>query len=309
MINSVLKVITGIVKLRGGTDNTVIGNVSDALKVNVSAALPTGTNSIGQVTANAGTNLNTSALALEATQVAQSTLLGAVTETAPANDTASSGLNGRLQRIAQRLTSILTALSDRTQKTQITNGTVDGEILATPVLGTSNGLVVRPIPYEPQTYSAAATGFASAASATDVFTITGSGSKTIRVHSLRVSASTTSGSAIKLNISLIRRSTADSGGTAVAATVVKNDTDNAAGTATVNHYTANPTLGTAVGTMRAVSIAVANNGINGGNVNFDFAAQGQPIILRGTSQQLAVNFGAVTITGAIVSIFAEWSEV
>lgn len=33
--------------------------------VTISAALPTGTNSIGQVTANAGTNLNTSALALE----------------------------------------------------------------------------------------------------------------------------------------------------------------------------------------------------------------------------------------------------
>ncbi len=34
-------------------------------------------------------------------------LLGAVDETAPATDTASSGLNGRLQRIAQRLTSLL----------------------------------------------------------------------------------------------------------------------------------------------------------------------------------------------------------
>lgn len=35
-----------------------------------------------------------------------STLLGGVTEAAPASDTASSGLNGRLQRIAQRLASI-----------------------------------------------------------------------------------------------------------------------------------------------------------------------------------------------------------
>src|SRR4051812_20962952 len=33
--------------------------------------------------------------------------VGAVTETAPATDTASSGLNGRLQRIAQRLTSLI----------------------------------------------------------------------------------------------------------------------------------------------------------------------------------------------------------
>jgi len=65
------------------------------------------TNVAGSVTANAGTNLNTSALALESTSAARSTLIGAVTETAPATDTASSGLNGRLQRIAQRLTSLI----------------------------------------------------------------------------------------------------------------------------------------------------------------------------------------------------------
>jgi hypothetical protein len=70
-------------------------------------ALPTGTNSIGQVTANAGTNLNTSALALEATQVTQNTRIGDLTEAAPGTDTASSGLNGRLQRIAQRITSLI----------------------------------------------------------------------------------------------------------------------------------------------------------------------------------------------------------
>lgn len=41
------------------------------------------------------------------TAVAYSTLYGAVTETAPATDIASSGLNGRLQRVAQRLTSLI----------------------------------------------------------------------------------------------------------------------------------------------------------------------------------------------------------
>lgn len=38
------------------------------------------------------------------------TKTGALTETAPATDTASSGLNGRLQRIAQRLTTALTGI-------------------------------------------------------------------------------------------------------------------------------------------------------------------------------------------------------
>lgn len=47
--------------------------------------------------------------------VAQSTegkaAIGALTETAPASDTASSGLNGRLQRIAQRITSLIAAIA------------------------------------------------------------------------------------------------------------------------------------------------------------------------------------------------------
>lgn len=37
-------------------------------------------------------------------------LIGTLTETAPGTDTASSGLNGRLQRIAQRLTSLIALL-------------------------------------------------------------------------------------------------------------------------------------------------------------------------------------------------------
>lgn len=40
-------------------------------------------------------------------QTAGNVLTGAVNETAPASDTASSGLNGRLQRIAQRITSLI----------------------------------------------------------------------------------------------------------------------------------------------------------------------------------------------------------
>lgn len=72
-----------------GSDGTRIGNVTDSLKVNVSAsALPSGA-------------------ATSANQAAEQVLLGALTETAPASDTASSGLNGRLQRIAQRLTSLI----------------------------------------------------------------------------------------------------------------------------------------------------------------------------------------------------------
>lgn len=48
-----------------------------------------------------------STVAKDATLLASNTLIGAVTETAPASDTASSGLNGRLQRIAQNITTLI----------------------------------------------------------------------------------------------------------------------------------------------------------------------------------------------------------
>lgn len=50
------------------------------------------------------------AVATSALQTAGNVLLGDVAEAAPALDTASSGLNGRLQRIAQRITSLIALL-------------------------------------------------------------------------------------------------------------------------------------------------------------------------------------------------------
>lgn len=60
--------------------------------------------------------------------------IGSLTETAPASDTASSGLNGRLQRIAQRITSLIALLP-----TALGTGgglKIDGSGTALPVSGT-----------------------------------------------------------------------------------------------------------------------------------------------------------------------------
>lgn len=83
-----------------------------------------------------GNVIATGALATAANQTAQSTLLGAVNETAPATDTASSGLNGRLQRIAQRITSLIALLpASLGQKTKAASLPVviasDQDVLAT----------------------------------------------------------------------------------------------------------------------------------------------------------------------------------
>lgn len=71
----------------------------------------------------------------------ESTLVGPVTETAPATDTASSGLNGRLQRIAQRISSLITALGSPFQAGGSIGNSSFGAILAaetTKVIGTVN---------------------------------------------------------------------------------------------------------------------------------------------------------------------------
>jgi len=287
---------------------TTVGTVSSVTAI--ANALPAGTNSIGQVTANAGTNLNTSLLALETTQVTQNTRIGDLTETAPANDTASSGLNGRLQRIAQRLTSLITTTTDRTQKTQLTNGTID--VAATSgVAGLSDvGIVVRPLPHEPQSYSASGSAFVPATTATDVYLISGSASKTVRIHKIRISGTTTSGSPIKCTIRLIKRSTANTAGTAVISTIVPHDSTNAAATAVAKHYTANPTVGASAGDIRAVTNSFQAAGLTVGSIEFNFDNDGgQPVILRGVAENLAVNLNSTTVTGGVLSVSVEWSEV
>jgi hypothetical protein len=56
------------------------------------------------------------------------TLTGAVNESAPGTDTASSGLNGRLQRIAQRLTSLIDSFTNGTNKIKLWDGTNNAQI-------------------------------------------------------------------------------------------------------------------------------------------------------------------------------------
>lgn len=65
------------------------------------------------------TGASLSASSLSVVLATDGVTIGIVTEAAPGTDTASSGLNGRLQRIAQRLTSILTGLPANTDNTLI----------------------------------------------------------------------------------------------------------------------------------------------------------------------------------------------
>lgn len=218
------------------------------------------------------------------------TLTGPVTETAPVTDIASSGLNGRLQRVAQRLTSILANLGVATSDPS----------------NTAQGLVTRNIPVERLTYAASTDGFLSAALATDIFTVTGSASKTIRIKSMSISGRTTSGSPVPVVIKLLKRSTASTGGVSLATTAVPLDSTSAAATGTAKHYTTSPALlGTLVGNIKTRSIAFQAAGLVE-IINCKFET---PLVLRGVAESVSFNLNMTTITGSSIACSAVWEEV
>lgn len=166
------------------------------------------------------------------------------------------------------------------------------------------------------TYMASTATFTPAATATDIFHIGGSSTKTLKILRIILSGTQTTLGGSSLH-SLIKRSSANSGGTPVAATLVSADSGFPAATALVEHYTANPTLGGTVagfGTFynprTTIPAAASPLAIP---VIFDFDIKsmmnGHPIVLRGTSEEVAINLGGTTPSGAAnYSITIFWTE-
>lgn len=192
----------------------------------------------------------------------------------------------------------------------------------TPVLGQSNMAGSRPVVIASnqstipvsisassrQFYSASSTVFTPPATPTDMITIYGSASKTIRVN--RITFSSTQTSAGINNIFIIKRSATNTAGTSTTPTVVPLDSSNAAGTAVMRQYSVNPSgLGSAVGTITAIRILTpTTTSATQSQYVFDYTSGN--VVLRGTSEGLCVNFaGAALPTGLSIAVSIEWEEV
>ncbi len=290
----------------------------------------------GTVTANAGTNLNTSALALDAT------LTNRTQFTKLTDGTRDGTLKAASTASVAADTSLVVAVSPNSPLP--TGSNVIGALVANQSVNVSqiNGVVVSTgsgttgtgvqrvvLPADQSaipttqsgswtvsttsasiaTYSAAAIGFIPAAAATDIFTITGSATKTIKISLVRCSISTTAGSGIVMNATLLTRSTANTLGTSTTAANVPLDSTNAAATATVRSYTANPTLGTLVGAVRAKRSFAGTAGSNQDEAIWDFGNRnGQGLTLRGITQVASVNIQGVTITNPVADCNVEYTE-
>ena len=91
-------------------------------------------------------------------------------------------------------------------------------------------------------------------------------------------------------------------------TAVPLDASDAAAGSTVQYYTANPTLGTTIGSVETVPIFCSTTATQPEKYEFDFGLKGKPIILNSASQALSLNFGGVTMTGGACFVTIEWTE-
>lgn len=147
------------------------------------------------------------------------------------------------------------------------------------------------------TYSSTAIDLVPASGATDFWTITGSGTKVGRIVGMRLVCVSTSGG--PQNITLLRRSTADTSGTSSAPTIGQSLSSDAPATLTVKAYTANPTLGTLVANLRSSTIMCGTAGtgeIAAVPLTFgeDVFKGGRPMTLLTTSELYAVSYEGQT---------------
>lgn len=156
------------------------------------------------------------------------------------------------------------------------------------------------------TYGASIVGLVVPALATDVFTITGSATKTVKIVEIGIGGSASA--AVNLNISVVKRSTANTLGTSTTPTVVPHDSNNAAGTAVVRAYTVNPTLGNTVGTLKTFKPLIDSTTIAANNVLWQQQIPAQALVLRGTSEVIAINFNVTTITTPVFNMYFVWTE-
>jgi len=163
------------------------------------------------------------------------------------------------------------------------------------------------------TYWAGVYNLAAAATPTDVVCLENPTGAVVRL--LGVSIYGVGGAAGTINLSLVRRTTLNTGGTSTTPTIALSESVHSRPpTAVFRAYTANPTaLGTAGGTFRQLRWDVTTNGSNAdptGSALLNFAQAaplGLPPTLRSVGSAFCVNLNS-TAVAATVTIDMAWTE-
>jgi hypothetical protein len=178
---------------------------------------------------------------------------------------------------------------------------------AQPSVDKYGAALVKSFEKQAKTYSATVQ-VTPAASATDVATLTGSTGTAVMLTKIIISGQQTNGG--KIDLSVVKRSTSDSGGTSAAGTAVPHISTDTAAAAAVAGYSANPTaLGTLTGVLRRFAYFLGGSASQDTPLVIDFGDKGKGIQLVTSAQQVAVNLNGTTVTGGTLDITFEWIEI
>lgn len=169
--------------------------------------------------------------------------------------------------------------------------------------------------YGNPTYVTVSTAYTAYATPTDLECISGSSTKTVAVVDVKILAQSTS--ATGMTLTWVKRSTANTGGTATNPTAIPVDSSAAAATGTVTLYTAAPTTGSVVGTVSSQIVATSTltaspNAGSLGNMwgnSGGFLILQTPVLLHGTAESVCLNFAGAALPGGFsATMAAEWFE-
>jgi hypothetical protein len=149
------------------------------------------------------------------------------------------------------------------------------------------------------------------ATATDVYVLSGSATKVIRVTKVIIVGTATAASIYDHYV--LKRTTANTAGTFTSITAAQSDSTDAAQTATLALYTANPS---AVGTGIAINANKTYLPAGGSPaaaalpVVYSYGVSNdKAIVLRGVAEALAINFaGQAVPAGTQLYLSIEWTE-
>lgn len=194
-----------------------------------------------------------------------------------------------------------------------TSAPVSTTVNRTPITG-----VITQIANTQATYTAGFIGLVPPASATDTICIAGSASKTVAVT--RIQLSGTAGTLVTLPVTLVRRVTVATGGTAASTTanpannIAKHDVNNATATAVPISYTAVPTITDSSPTyLQTANLTLPTTAAGTSTVPIDWrygniATGEQPLILSGAAAQLCLNLNTVSVSSGVLTGSITWYE-
>ena len=189
-----------------------------------------------------------------------------------------------------------------------TAGVASAQVNVVPQVGVTSGYVPK------ATYSSAFVGLVPVSSGTDVVCIKGSATKLVRLVQMKI-AGTAATAVQSIPVVLVRRASADTGGTPASTTanpgvttqIAKRDSTQATASAVLISYTANPTIVDAAPVYldsQSLTMPVVTSVVNALPADFNYSSDPQGLraqpTLRGVAQQICANIQGVSLTNAAV---------